>query len=344
VTDRSLFALQAQKLRGRIRRHGRGIPWLVMTSPATDASTRRLFGEAGYFGLAPEEVWFFPQALAPCLDLEGRLALARAGVIAEAPDGHGGALPALCRAGLVDRLRDRGIRQLVSYQVDNPLAPVVDPLFIGLHVLEGAEMSCKVVAKVGPDENAGTVGLLGGRVRVVEYTEVTEPIREAREPDGGLRYWAASIGMHVLDLGLIERVGAAQERWLPFHLSPKRIPGAGQEAPLESAVPNGYKLERFVFDALGAAGSAALLEVRRDEEYAPIKRPSGAQSPQTARRALVSCTRRWLEAAGIEGLTPESWIEVDHARIDSECDARRAGFRHVSEASGWILLGGGEAT
>ena len=47
VSDRTLFAQQAQKIRRAASRFGRPIPWLVMTSPATDAATRALFAAGG---------------------------------------------------------------------------------------------------------------------------------------------------------------------------------------------------------------------------------------------------------------------------------------------------------
>jgi UDP-N-acetylglucosamine/UDP-N-acetylgalactosamine diphosphorylase len=344
VTQRTLFELQAQKLRGLERRCGKPVPWLVMTSPATDPETRAFFARHAGFGLARDRIHFFRQGTAPSVDLAGRLLRTSPGRIAESPDGHGGALPALVRSGLVELLRARGIRWIQTYQVDNPLVRIGDPVFLGLHRLRGAQMSCKVVEKATPDETAGTVGLREGRTVVVEYTEIDRAHREAREPDGSLRFWAASIGMHVIDLDLVERVGSHPRRWLPLHASAKKIPQLDPTGRTDRTVvpdsPNGYKLERFVFDALGAAETVALLEVERSQEYAPIKRPAGEHSPETARAALSACARRWLEAAGIGGLAPGEPIELDHARIDSERDAAGAGIRSVSEAPGWILRGG----
>ena len=40
VTDRSLFEIQAQKIRGLAHRAGRALPWYVMTSEATDTEPR----------------------------------------------------------------------------------------------------------------------------------------------------------------------------------------------------------------------------------------------------------------------------------------------------------------
>jgi UDP-N-acetylglucosamine/UDP-N-acetylgalactosamine diphosphorylase len=338
LSGRSLFEQQAQKLRRAAGRYGRSLPWLVMTSHATDAACRRLFAEAGRFGLGGEDVRFFTQGAMPAVDFEGRLLLEAPDRLALAPDGHGGMIPALGASGLLDELESRGIRLLSYYQVDNPLVTLADPLFLGLHALREAEMSCKVVAKRGPEERAGTVGCLRGRTRVIEYTEVDRWHRDQRGPGGELRYWAASIGIHVISLDFLRRVAAEAERVLPFHASPKRIPCLDAEGrPLVPEAPNGYKLERFVFDALPEARRVALLEVRRDEEYSPIKNATGSESPASARADLVACYRRWLREAGVADLADDVWIELDESQVGAPEDA--IGLRLPAESGDWILLG-----
>ena len=75
VTDRTLFEIQAQKIRGLRRRYERPLPWCVMTSAATDAATREFFRKAEFFGLPEEDVVFFRQGMVPSMDFEGRLFL-----------------------------------------------------------------------------------------------------------------------------------------------------------------------------------------------------------------------------------------------------------------------------
>ena len=334
VSQRSLFAQQAQKLRGAARRYGRPVPWLVMTSAVTDRACREAFEAAGRFGLPAEDVRFFTQGSMPAVDFEGRLLLEAPDRLAVAPDGHGGVITALASSGLLEELEKRGVRLLSYYQVDNPLVTLADPLFLGLHDLRGAEMSCKVLAKRSPEERAGTVGRLGDRTRVIEYTEVDPWHREERDASGELVYWAASIGIHVLSTAFVRRVAAEAERVLPYHASPKAIPclGPGGRRVVPEA-PNGYKLERFVFDALPEARRVALLEVRRHEEYSPIKNRSGSESPCTARRDLVARYHRWLRAAGVTNVPEAAWIELDESRIEAP-ETLESG-----PGADWILFG-----
>jgi UDP-N-acetylglucosamine/UDP-N-acetylgalactosamine diphosphorylase len=345
VSRRSLFAQQAQKLRAARRRSGRPLPWLLMTSDATDGATRALFEAEAWFGLPAEDVRFFRQDALPNVDAAGRILLEAPDRIAASPDGHGGVLPALAAAGLLDWLEARGVTRLSYSQVDNPLAPLADPLFLGLHELAGAEMSCKVLAKRTPDERAGTVGRRGDRHYVLEYTEVDPWHRDQRAPDGALAFWAGSIAMHVLNVDFVRRVAVDAARLLPCHASPKKVPAldAGGR-PLVADAPNGYKLERFVFDALPEALRVALLEVRRAEEYSPIKNRTGGESPETAREDLVACYRRWLAAAGVAGVPKDAWLELDQSRIDGPEDVVATGLRRVGPETEWIRLGSRETT
>jgi UDP-N-acetylglucosamine/UDP-N-acetylgalactosamine diphosphorylase len=331
ATRRTLFGLQAQKIRGARRRFDAPIPWYVMTSPATDAPTRAFFAEHKNFGLPDEDVFFFCQGTAPALDFEGRLLLESPGRIAESPNGHGGSFQALADSGALDDMQARGVTTISYYQVDNPLIQLADPLFLGLHDLARAEMSAKVVRKLDPMEKVGVLARVDGHVGIVEYTEIDDENRHRKDASGELVYWAGSIAIHAIDVAFARRIAADAEQYLPYHASAKKIPHVDVEgravAPRE---PNGNKLERFLFDALPAAERVALVEVARDEEYAPLKNASGGDSPQTAREALDAVARRWLAIGAIE-VPADQWVEIDHARIDCEDDVR-AGVRRAQDA------------
>ena len=331
ASGRTLFELHAEKLRGARRRHRAAIPWYVMTSPATDGPTRAFFESRAWLGLPREDVVFLCQAMLPALDLEGRLILEAPDRIAESPNGHGGAFQALADSGALVDMARRGISTISYFQVDNPMARVVDPLFLGLHDLEEAEMSCKVVSKLDPMEKVGVVAQMDGCVGIVEYTEIDEAHRHARDAAGELVYWAGSIAIHALEVEFARCVAARADAILPYHASAKKIACVDAAGRIRvPAEPNGHKLERFLFDALPAARRVAVLEVDRRAEYAPVKNAEGGDSPATARAALDAQARSWLAAAGIEA-PADAWVEVDHSRIDSEDDARESGIRGLSD-------------
>jgi UDP-N-acetylglucosamine/UDP-N-acetylgalactosamine diphosphorylase len=112
-TGKSIYQLQAEKIVSLSRRVGRAVPFLVMTSPATDAETRAFFDEHGGFGLAEGQARLFVQGTLPSLDLCGKALLAAPGRLLANPDGHGGSFTALADGGLLDDLGAAGFTHFV---------------------------------------------------------------------------------------------------------------------------------------------------------------------------------------------------------------------------------------
>jgi UDP-N-acetylglucosamine/UDP-N-acetylgalactosamine diphosphorylase len=342
VSDRTLFEIQAQKLLRLRQRYACALPWCVMTSASTDAATRDFFRSHHFFGLPEADVLFFSQGVIPSLDFSGRLLLAARDRIFENPDGHGGCLTGLLASGVLDTLEARGIDTLFYYQVDNPLVRMCDPLYLGLHDRAGAEISCKVVRKSDPDEKVGIVARVGERVSVVEYTELDDADRRARDARGDLVYWTGNIAIHLFATACIRRVALEADRWLPFHASAKQIPHLDDSGlPVRPEQPNGRKFERFVFDALAAANRVCVVEAERSIEFSPVKNAEGADSPDTARRDLTATYRRWLAEAEVP-LPAGAVVEIDHSRIDATEDVRRLGIRTIADAGDAVRVASGE--
>jgi UDP-N-acetylglucosamine/UDP-N-acetylgalactosamine diphosphorylase len=300
VSRNSLFRIHVEKVLALRRRHGAAVPLLVMTSPATDVETRTFFAEKGFFGLPPDDVRFFCQGTMPALDLPtGKLLLEAPGQLFLSPDGHGGSLTALHDSGQLDRLRRDGVRQLFYFQVDNPLVKIADPQFLGQHIGQRAEVSSKVVAKLGPSERMGVIVSIDGRCTIIEYSDLPPALAEQREPDGRLRLWTGSPAIHVFDVDFLSRVNRSAER-IPFHLARKKVPhidAAGR--PVQPASENALKFERFIFDVLPLAERWLVVESSRREEFAPLKNAEGADSPQEVKQALSNQAADWLTRAGV---------------------------------------------
>ncbi|MGQ0551958.1 MAG: UTP--glucose-1-phosphate uridylyltransferase [Planctomycetota bacterium] len=299
ITQRSLFAYHAQRILATSRRYGHAAPLYVLTSASNHESTVGAFEEAEHFGLDPQDVHFLVQGMLPAIDRAGKLLLAHAGSLALSPDGHGGALRALARGGALEDMERRGIREIFSFQVDNPLCRVLDPVFIGHHVQARAEMSTKVVAKRDAAEKVGVLARLNGRLGVVEYSDLDPALAAARQPDGQLLYRAGNIAIHLLRLDFVRRLTSGTLE-LPVHRADKAVPCLDAEGQLvRPSAPNAIKMEQFLFDALPLAAHSITQEVARRDEFAPVKNAEGVDSPESARAALSDQARRWMAAAGL---------------------------------------------
>lgn len=301
-TERTLFQIFAEQILARRQRHNAAIPWLIMTSDATHAETLQFLEQHNYFQLGKETVHLFQQGSLPALDAaSGRILMTSQSELALSPDGHGGLVSALAKAGLLDMLAGHGIRHLFYHQVDNPTAILCDPAFIGFHSLKNSQLSTNVVRKVSPTERMGVLADINGRTEIVEYSELT-PEQAARcDANGDWIFWAGNTAIHIFDREFVEQL-AGDGGHLPLHIARKNVAFVNGEGvaikPEDPGRPNAIKLERFIFDALPIAERTLIVEGNREREFNPVKNRDGADSPATSRAALSRIGREWLAAAG----------------------------------------------
>jgi UDP-N-acetylglucosamine/UDP-N-acetylgalactosamine diphosphorylase len=298
ITGKSLLQFHAEKILAISRRVGKPIPWYIMTSETTHTATVAHFRENRFFGLPEDSVHFFQQNMIPAMDSQGKFFLEARDRIFVNPDGHGGLLRALSRSGALDDMQARGLKWLFYFQVDNVLIKICDPVFLGYHLREGAEVSAKVLRRRDGQEKMGIAGKVGGRPVVIEYSDLHEERLASLLPDGNLRYWAGSIAIHVFNVDLLERLQDSGFS-LPYHVAHKKIPhldAAGRM--VEPKKENGYKFEQFIFDVLPQARKVVFMEVARGEEFSALKYSQGTDSPATAQKDMMRLWARWLEKAG----------------------------------------------
>jgi UDP-N-acetylglucosamine/UDP-N-acetylgalactosamine diphosphorylase len=271
-----------------------------MTSPLNHHQTIEIFRKNDYYGLEPNNVFIFQQGTLPNFSFDGKILLAGKGQIAASPDGHGGSLKALYVSGAVADMKKRGIEFLSYWQVDNPLINIFDPLFIGLHALDRAEMSSKTVIKTGPCEKVGNFCIADGRLTVIEYSDLPDDLAEKRNPDSALAFQLGSIAIHIISTAFVEKLNAHGFS-LPVHRAVKKIPHIDHKGNLiDPKKPNGIKLETFVFDALPLAENSIILETIRSQEFAPTKNRTGIDSIETTKQMIIDRAADWLQAAGVQ--------------------------------------------
>ncbi|PKL35986.1 MAG: hypothetical protein CVV44_17340 [Spirochaetae bacterium HGW-Spirochaetae-1] len=297
VSDRTLFQIHGEKIAKYSEKYNTVIPWLVMTSKGNHEETAVYFRENSYFGINEKDVFIFPQNMIPSLDTGGNLVMESKSSLFKNPDGHGGSLTALNSSGVLDEMIKRGIETISYFQVDNPLVKIVDPAFIGFHVLRGAEISSKALKKAYPEEKVGVfVTFTGGRIGVVEYSDLSSDKAHEKDGAGNLVYTAGSIAIHLFDARFVKRITGGADISLPFHTAKKKL--AVIEKGKQTSV-DGYKFEKFVFDALPLTDKNVVFETIREEEFAPVKNATGVDSLETSQSLMMELHRRWLRERGI---------------------------------------------
>ncbi len=341
ISEKPLFAIFAEGILAARRASGASIPWYIMTSRTNHQATVDFFEAHNYFDLPRSDVRFFRQGMMPAVDFEGKLILADTDRLFWSPDGHGGSLRALVRTGMTDDMAARGIDHVSYFQVDNPLVPPLDPVFLGYHDETGSEMSSKMARKRDPRERLGHFVVSEGRLHVVEYSDMPADLARKRTEDGRLQFEAGSIAIHALRREFVERIGGGKRFGLPFHRADKTIPRVNEDGEVhEPKAPNGVKFETFVFDALPRAQNPLVLEIDRAKEFSPVKNAEGEDSPATARRDMIRLDAARLEEVGVEvprdpSGDPVHAVEISplaaHDRPALEEEIARRGIRRVTE-------------
>ncbi len=299
LSGKSIFQLHAEKIYAIQRKFQVIIPWYLMTSETNNAATQDFFHAQNFFGLDPKQVHFFIQRMLPVIDLQGNLLMNSKSNIVMSPNGHGGAITALKEKGILGNMKERGIKNIFYHQVDNVLLRMVDPVFIGYHLKNHAQISLKSVKKLHPEERVGVIGYVNGKLHIIEYSELSQADMYAQNADGSLKYKAANIAIHLMNTDFLEQV-CQDGSMLPYHAAQKKVPYLNADgitiSPKEN---NAMKFECFIFDILKHVKRGIIMEALREDEFSPLKNTEGDNSPTTVKRDINNLFGKWLRNTGI---------------------------------------------
>ena len=330
VTGKTLFQYFAEEIARVSEKYGHPIPWYIMTSELNDKATRSFFAANNNFGLSEKQIRFFTQGTMPAISYEGKLLLGAEDSLALSPNGHGGTLLALKKSGALDQMKQEGIEYISYFQVDNPLVPMADVLFLGLHCLEGSRISARMLPKTNPYEKLGNFCMSGGRMHIIEYSDMPAELAEQKNPDGTLSFLAGSPAIHVISRDFVEELTADGRLNLPWHRADKKVPYLNENGEMvKPDAPNAVKLESFIFDAMPLADKTMILEGCRAEHFAPTKNPTGVDSVDSCREMMCIRDARRLELGGIKiprkaDGTPDCLVEISPRLV---CDDEDAAMR-----------------
>ena len=281
-SHKSIFEILCDTLKRAKDKYGVYTSWYIMTSNDNNKATTAFFEKNNYFGYPKEKVMFFKQGELPMIDTNGKVLIGEDGLIKLAADGHGGIFYSMRNDGVIYDMKSKGIEWVFIGGVDNVLVNMVDPVLVGLAVDKKVKAAGKSVVKAYPTEKVGAFCKRNGRPSVVEYSEISEEMANDRNEDGELKYAESHILCNLFSLEAIEEVSKDQ---LPYHSAFKKAKYIDENGDLvTSDKPNAYKFEAFLFDAFEKLDDMAILRVKREDEFAPVKNAEGVDSPETARK------------------------------------------------------------
>ncbi len=284
-SHKSLFELLADSLKEEGKKYDVIIPWFIMTSRENNKDTLEFFEKHKYFGYQKNKnIFFFEQGELPMMDTEGKILIGEDGLIKLAADGHGGIYESLVKTKMTNKMRELGVEWVFIGGVDNCLVKMVDPILMGIAIDKKVTVACKSVVKANPQEKVGVFCRRNGKPNVIEYSEITDEMAEATDENNELLYGESHILCNLFSIDAVERMGAEP---LPYHVAFKKATYMDKDGELiKPDSPNAYKFEAFLFDAFGEVDDMAVLRVKREEEFAPVKNSDekGVDCPKTARQ------------------------------------------------------------
>ncbi len=281
-SHKSIFEILTDILIKAKNDYGVDIPWYIMTSEENNKQTEKFFSDNNYFGYPKQCITFFKQGKLPMISTDGKVLVDEHHKIKEAADGHGGVFSSMLKDGVVYDMKARGIEWIFIGGVDNVLVKPVDPILIGLSVKKKVEAAGKSIVKANPQEKVGVFCRKNGKPSVIEYSEITPEMAEEKDESGELKYGESHILCNLFSIKAIEKVSKMDLSYHTAFKKAKYIDKNGQLVNPEK--PNAYKFEAFLFDAFESLDNIAILRVKREEEFAPVKNAEGVDSPETARK------------------------------------------------------------
>ncbi len=281
-SHKPIFEILCDVLKRAQKKYGEYVVWYIMTSKENNSATVSFFEKNNYFGYPKDKVKFFEQGELPMIDTKGKVLLGEDGLVKKAADGHGGIFLSMKRNGIIYDMKTRGIEWAFIGGVDNVLVNMVDPLFLGFAIEKKVQAAGKSVVKAGPHEKVGVFCKRNGKPSVVEYSEISSEMAEKADENGELVYGESHILCNLFSVEAIEKIS---QNTLPYHSAFKKAKYLDKDGNLvTSDKPNAYKFESFLFDAFESLDEMAILRVKREEEFAPVKNAEGVDSPETARK------------------------------------------------------------
>ncbi len=285
-THKSIFEILCETLKKSREKYNVDIPWYIMTSDENDEETETFFKSHNFFGYPEKYISFFKQGKLPMLDSDGKIILNEKNQIKQASDGHGGIFKSMVKDGVVYDMNARGIEWVFIGGVDNVLVNMVDDVLIGLAEDKKVLAAGKSIIKARPKEKVGVFCKKSGKPSVIEYSEISEDMAEEKNDSGELKYGESHILCNLFNIKAIEKIGQMD---LPYHIAIKKAKYLDKEGNVVSPQkPNAYKFEAFLFDAFECLDDMAVLRVKRENEFAPVKNAEGEDSPETARKLYIN--------------------------------------------------------
>jgi len=270
---------------------------MVMTSHENHAETVKFFKANNYFGGNEKSFVFFPQAMLPAVDANGKILMSSESTIKLAPNGNGALFDSISKRPEIQEI----FKQLEYVQVigvDNSLNKVLDPLFIGFTYFNQLQVSMKALPKRNAEEKVGVVAIKNGKYDIVEYSEFSPELAAELTADGSrLKFYLGNILIFLFNAKFLldQCTGSSNDQSL-YHRAHKSIAHWDGEKEVKSP---GWKFELFIHNVMSEVtkGKLGVFQVERETDFAPVKNANGPEEEALVNDSPAQSRQMILEEA-----------------------------------------------
>ena len=271
---KSLFEVLCDNFKIAYEKYKVYIEWYIMTSSDNDSDTQNFFKTHNYFNYPKEKIHFFVQENMPILDLNGNMVLDKEFKIKEVSNGNGNVFYSLKKNGILNDLKKRNVEYIFFCGIDNVLLKAVDPLFIGMLSDSNYKIASKTVEKLAYEKNDWIFARKNNVISLIS------PKRLSNENLNKKEFKQINILEHLLKIDALEECCNMK---LPYHIALKKNNYLNEEGvKVVAKTTNTYKFEQFIFDIFEHFDNMLILNVKRKDEFAPIKSFTRHYTPDNA--------------------------------------------------------------
>lgn len=297
---------------------------LVLTSEDNNEETTNFLESNKYFGLNEKDVIIFPQDMISSMDTTGNLVLSANKEIFRNPNGNGGCFTTMKRNKVLEKCLNLGVEILNVISVDNPINKVLDPMYIGYHVMSKSIFSAKYTSKLHAHEPCGVYVYYESLPIKIEYQDFPKELLEIKE-NNTLKFTDACIMNYLIDIRSLSEILENEENMkilnLEYHYAKRKV-------SCYNSINNTYetteifKFELFFNSIIKFFNRITLFEISRDECFSPVKNADGESSPQTCRNGVSNMFTNYLKNIGYEIVTKkgDDYVKINNEELLLEID------------------------
>ena len=260
IPKKSLFEIMIDKLKDIHKKYNVYLKIFIMTSKSNNDNTIEYFEKNNYFNYPKEKIIFFTQNELCILNEEGKLVLENKYTIKKESNGNGDIFKSFKDNNLNKYLDD--IEWVSVFGIDNIILDIIDPLFIGLSIINNTLIASKSITKNIIDKD-WVFARVDGKPSIINSIYLSDEMKNSN------MYNQTNILSHLFNKNAFIKLETIE---LPYHRVYRKNSFLDYNGNIINPErPNSFKFEKLIFDSFIYFEDMTLLEVEKDKEFSPIK-------------------------------------------------------------------------